>query len=390
MAKKRFHKRHKVALLIEMSNAYSRGILRGISAYVNEHRSWSIYIREFSRGELDLHWTRAWQGDGIIARIETPAMAKAIKNLRVPTIDVSAARLLPKLPYVETDDAAIATLGVEHLLSRGFKRLGFCGADFAWARLRRQYFQALCDEKKVDCYVCPISKNAEGLTQEQELQHIRQWIRVLPKPAGVMAAYDIRGQHVMEACRSESVLVPEEIDIVSVDNDELLCHLCNPPMTSIVPDTYRTGYVAATYLDRLMQGETIEQQTTLIRPLGIALRKSSDITAIEDPVIGQAMNYIHEHACEYMTVSDLLNLTNLSRRVFERRFKQSIGRTPHEEIMRVRIDRVKALLLETDLSLNVIATRAGFDYGSYMSYVFKNRTGLSPGVFRRQHQTSPT
>jgi len=388
MAKKGFRKRPKVALLIEMSNAYSRGILRGISAYVHENRPWSIYLAEFSRGGLDPYWIRAWHGDGIIARIETEAMARTIKTLGLPTVDVSAARLLPKLPYVETDDAAIAILAAEHFLACGFKHFGFCGADFNWSRLRCRHFRAFCDEKKTDCHVCPLPENARGLTQEQELECIKKWIRTLPKPAAVMAAYDVRGQHVIEACRSEGILVPEQIAVVGVDNDELLCHLCNPPMTSIIPDTYRTGYVAATYLEQLMQGKAIEQRTTLIKPLGIALRKSSDITAIEDPIVGQAMNFIHERACEYMTVSDLLSLTNLSRRVFERRFKQCIGHTPHEEIMRVRISRIKSLLLETDLSLDAIAKRAGFDYDSYMSSVFKQYTGVSPGAFRKQHRES--
>jgi LacI family transcriptional regulator len=379
-------RRPDVALLIETSNAYARGILRGIRSYIREHRSWSIYVGEQRRGEPAPHWLKRWHGDGIIARIETAAIAKAVVASRIPAIDVSAARHVPNLLYVETDDAGIARLAADHLLERGFRHFGYCGDPrFNWSMWREEHFHQRITRAGFDCHVYRPSRNRRGTAPwDRERAALGAWIRALPKPAGVMACYDIRGREVLDVCRQLGISVPDEIALIGVDNDELICDLPDPPLSSVIPDTRRTGYEAARLLDLLMAGQSELPLAHLIPPLGIAVRSSTDVLATDDADVSAAVRFIRTHAREGIKVEDVLRAVPLSRRILEARFEKLLGRTPHEEITRVQVERVKELLAETDLRLSVVAHRAGYKHVEYMSVVFKRETGLPPSQYRRE------
>jgi LacI family transcriptional regulator len=379
-------RRPEVALLIETSNAYARGLLRGIRGYIREHRSWSIYVGEHRRGEPAPHWLERWRGDGIIARIENAAIAEAVVASGIPAIDVSAARHVPNLLYVETDDAAIARLAADHLLERGFRHFGYCGDPrFNWSNWRAEQFQRRIEEAGFDCHLYQPSPNRRGTTPwDRERADIGAWIRSLPKPVGVMACYDIRGREVLDVCRQLGISVPDEVALIGVDNDDLICELADPPLSSVIPDTRRTGYEAARLLDLLMAGQSELPLAHLIPPLGIAVRGSTDVLATDDADVSAAVRFIRAHASEGINVEDVLEAVPVSRRVLEARFKKLLGRTPHEEITRVQIERVKELLAETDLPLAAVAQRAGYKYVEYMSVVFKREAGLPPSEYRQE------
>jgi LacI family transcriptional regulator len=376
--------RRSVALLIETSNAYARGLLTGIMAYVRQHQPWSIYLPELGRGDVPPRW----RGDGIIARIETKAIARAVTRTGLPVVDVSAGRHVRSVPWVETDDAAMARAAAEHLLERGFRHLAFCGETrFNWSRWRAEQFQRLARDKGVTVDVYE-SSGTDPWAKEQRA--MRAWVKALPKPVGIMACYDIKAQQLLDVCREHGVAVPEEIAVIGVDNDPLLCGLTTPPLSSVIPNTQRTGYEAAALLDRMMSGERIAPKGHLIPPIGIETRQSTDVLALADREIAAAVRFIREHACDGATIGDLLRVVPLSRRVMESRYRKATGRTPHEDLVRFRIDRVKQLLAETEHSLERIATLAGFDHPEYMSVAFKRETGTTPGQFRLQAKPRET
>lgn len=200
-----------------------------------------------------------------------------------------------------------------------------------------------------------------------------------------MACYDIQAQRLLDACRDADVAVPEEAAVLGVDDDRLLCDLCSPPLSSVVPNAKLTGYTAAQVLDRMMRGETAAAQGHLIPPLGIKVRQSTDVLAIDDADVAAAVRFIREHAFEHINAATVLRNIPLSRRVLESRFRNALGRTPHEELTRVRIERVKQLLGETDLTLEAIAMRTGFRHVEYLSVAFKREVGIRPGQFRVAH-----
>jgi LacI family transcriptional regulator len=376
----------KVALLIETSNAYARGLLRGIVSYIREHRPWSLHLSEHNRGDQPPSWLSHWDGHGIIARIENPAIAAALKHVSVPIVDVSAARLIPSLPWFETDDGAIAHLAAEHLLERGFKHFGYAGdARFNWSKWRCEHFQNSLRAASYDCHIFPAPRDSHE-DHEKQVAELAKWVRSIPKPVGIMACYDFRGQQVLDACRRLGLAVPDEVAVIGVDNDELLCELSNPPLTSVIPNMHRTGYEAAALMDQMIAGKTARGETHLIPPLGIATRQSTDVLVIEDRNVARAVHYIRQNACAGIQVKDVLRVVPQSRTLLESRFKRLIGRTPHEEILRVRLNRVKELLVETDLSLDEIAERTAFNHVEYLSVAFRREIGIPPSQFRAQNR----
>lgn len=371
--------RPKVALLIETSNAYARGLLQGVVTYIREHEPWSFYLMEQGRGDDPPSWLTHWDGDGVIARIESKSIAKVIMNSKLPTVDLSAGRHIPTIPWVETDDREIAQLAANHFLERGFKHFAYCGDDrFNWSRWRGDHFGTLLKYAGHQCHTF-VSPHRQSDTQ---IRAIEDWLRQLPKPVGVFACYDIRGQQVLDACRNAGLAVPDEIAVLGVDNDELLCELSSPHLSSVVPDTHRAGYEAAALLARMMKGECLAVVEVRIAPIGVHRRQSTDVLATDDPHVVRAVRFIRDHACEPIKVKDLLRAVPLSRKVLETRFKKLLNHTLHDEIVRVRVDRVKQLLVNTDLTLADIASRTGFEHSEYLSVIFKRETGFTPAVYR--------
>lgn len=345
------------------------------------HGPWSVHYVEMGRDEKPPAWLSRWDGDGVIVRGENRRVAKAVARLRVPTIDLTPSRLLPAAPWVKSDDAAIARLGAQHFLERGYRQFAFCGDPrFSWSNRRGEHFGLLVRGEGHRCHEYAPRKSAPA--GEAEIEAIAAWLADLPKPVAVFACYDNRGQQVLEACRRRGLAVPEEVAVLGVDNDEVLCGLSPPPMSSITLNPRRTGWEAAALLSLMIKGEKVPLSAHLIPPVGVATRQSTDILAVADPKIAQALRYIREHACERIGVNELLRHCPMARRALETRFRKLLGRTPHQEILRVQLNRVKELLTGTELPLWEIAERTGFE-PEYLSTVFRQNAGVAPSEYRK-------
>ena len=377
--------RPSIALLIETSNVYGRGMIEGVRNYERVHHPWSISLPEMQRGGDPPPWLEDWSGSGIIARIENQAMATAIRKTGLPVVDVSAARLLPDAPCVETDDRAIAKAASSHLIERGFRDLAYSGEQrYNWSSQRGEYFRQYAEAANCRFHEYSSPATIRQPRSTKEIQRLSEWLESLPRPVGIMTNYDLRAQLILDLCRDLNIAVPEEIAVVSVDNDTLLCDLCDPPLSSVILDAHRTGYLAASLLDQLMAGEELPGEIHLVLPLGLQTRQSTDVTAVDDSDVAAALRYIREYACEGIQVNDVIKQVPVSRRVLESRFKDYIGRSPHEEINRIRMQRVKTLLVETNLTLATIAKRSGFNYVEYMNEAFKKQVGTTPGKYRKE------
>lgn len=382
--------RRKVALIVETSNAYAREVLHGLRAWVREADPWAIRLSEQGRGADVPGWLKDWRGDGIVARVENEAIAAALKETGLPVVDVSAALAKPVFPRVVTDSRSVIRLAVAHFAERGFKNYGYCGDPrFLWSAQRADFF---CEQLRTmgfrcDVYVCG-RKKGRRMQMDDEVRAIARWLRHLPKPAGVLACYDIRGQQVLEACRFAEFAVPDDVAVMGVHNDELLCDLCDPPLTSVIPNARRAGYVAAGLLSRMMDGETIGVEVHAIEPIGVAARQSTDVVAVADPKVSAAARFIREHATSNIGVGDVLRAVPMSRTLLERRFKEYLGCTPHDHIQRTRLECVKTLLATTNLSVAAVAERAGFEHTEYLSVAFRRATGFSPRDYRAKHRVA--
>jgi LacI family transcriptional regulator len=205
----------------------------------------------------------------------------------------------------------------------------------------------------------------------------------------VLAAWDGRAVQVLQACRRIGVAVPDELAVLGVDNDELLCDLADPPLSSVATGILEIGSLAAELLSRMMAGERIPPGPRPVRPSGVVIRQSTDMLAIDDRPVSDALRFIRESAGRTICVEDVLRVVPLSRRVLESRFRRLVGHTPHEEIVRVRLRRVEELLIETDLPLKSIASRTGFPSVQYLICAFKQRNGVTPGRYRVLRWSTP-
>lgn len=381
-------KRSRVALIIETSTSYGRRILRGIRRYAHTHQSWSIFLEQRDLSGEPPPWIKSWDGDGIISRITTRAMVEDARRLKIPLIDLTDRHETSAPHQVWSDDGAIAKLGADHLLERGFQNFGFCGfSQEVWSDRRRDRFVEAVGRKGWECktYESPwFGRDAHPWEQEQ--QQIMAWLRSLPKPAGIMACNDYRAQHVLDACGRLDLAVPEEIAVIGVDDEEELCELCEPPLSSVVPNAEMVGYQAAELLDRLMSGGDDRESRLEIAPIAVVTRQSTDVLAIDDPEIAAAVRYIRENACRGAKVEDILDDVPISRSILERRFRKYLGHSPQALIRQTRLKRVKQLLVDTDFTLAKISTLAGFRHQEHMCVLFKKEIGDSPGAYRRKVQ----
>ena len=377
--------RPRIALIVETSIAYGRRILRGLAQYRRTHRPWSVFLEQREIGAAPPAWLEAWQGGGIIIRSTNAALASRLRESGIPTVDLNDRYGSLGLPHIASDDLAIGRLGAAHLAERGFKNFAFCGfSDQLWSTDRLEGFrQALAESGHSPVVYQSRWMGSRVLSWEEEQTALAAWLRSLPGPIGVMACNDMRAQHVLDACAQCNLAVPEEIAVLGVDNDEVLCEQCEPPLSSIEPDPERIGYEAGELLDRLMAGEDVGCVERRIGPRTIVARQSTDVLAIDDASVAEALRWIREHACDGLEVKDLVRSMRVSRSLLERRFRKYLGRSPQQEIRRIQVNRAKELLAQSDLPLEQIAELSGFKGAPYLSVVFKRETGQTPGQFRR-------
>ena len=378
--------KRRVALLIEASNAHARLIMQGVISYVRENNPWSFSLMDQGRNEEGPVWVKDWDGDGIIARVKNRWIANKIIASGLPVVDISIQHFILNMPSVEPDDDAIARLAVDHFVQRGFKNFAYCGDDtFLISEHRGLAFAKALAASGLNAYSFHRSY-PDSVPISHRISEIGDWLADLPKPLAVFACYDRRGQHILDACRLRGIAVPEQVAVLGVDNDELICEMAAPPLSSVIPNARRTGYEAARLLDQLMNGESVSPTPLRIEPLGISLRQSTDVLAVADPHVAMALRFIRDHASEAIGVADVARAVPLSRCTLEKRFRQMLNHTLHDEIMLVRLARVKQLLVESQLSLEQIAATTGYEHPEYLSVVFKREVGVSPRQYRERER----
>jgi LacI family transcriptional regulator len=378
----------RVAICVDKSRSYGRGVLRGIAEYVETHGRWSLHLDPRASGAYGADWLCGWDGDGVLAFIEDPALADSLRRAGIPAVELFGHRFDLGLAHVGNDEEAFGRLAAEHLLERHFRHFAFTGIQGAlWSERRRDGFvEALRKGNLAVRKMVMIADDRAGLADWEANQlRLRAWLRDLPKPCGLMACSDRHALRVLDACRTEGIAVPQEIAVVGVDNDEETCRLAHPPLTSVMDNARQVGWCAAALLDELMaRGQVASNQRILVPPLGVATRRSTEVTAVDDPLVARACDLIRERACEGLGVPELLATLRISKTSFYARFKKCLGRLPHEEILRTRLGRAQCLLRETGLSTAEIAGRCGFTHPEYLNVAFKRELRQTPGAFRRQ------
>ncbi len=394
----------RVLLLVDTSREAGRKLLYGITKYSHLHGPWkfnrkSVYFfeeqinrtnRSQQLEEETLSRLDKWGANGIIStNVNDPKKFTRLLAMGLPTIilgDHNPDKSIPGWHRIRSDSVAIGKVAAEHLLDCGFRNFAYCGYYKTWwSEERGLGFLRRIEEAgfEVSFFKPPRSQLKRIWENEQTL--MADWLKSLPKPLGIMACNDDRGQNILEACQIADLNVPDEVAVIGVDNDILVCEVSEPPLSSIPLNNKRAGYEGAELLAKLMAGEKLTHQEIVVQPTDVVIRESTDGLAIEDGDIAKAVRFIRHHATEMIQVSDVVNVVPMSRRKLQSSFRRLLGRSVFEEIKRVHIDKCARMLVETNMSISQIAAALGHPSFENMNRYFRSVKGMSPTAYRKKY-----
>jgi LacI family transcriptional regulator len=364
-----------------MSSAHGRGLIRGVAEYAQRHTHWSLHVEETGPIRVAPRWIKSWRGDGIIARIESPLIGRALLRKQIPLVNVSGRTSPAGVPHVDMDNQAVCELAVSYFRQRGYRHFAYCGNPrFEWSGWRRELYARLLAAERLACASFQFAETASSRRQ------LCAWLKALPKPVALFAANDLCGRAVLEGCAQAELEVPGAVAVLGVDDDEILCTLCRPQLSSIVPDAEGIGYLAAQSLEELLQGRELAGVTRRVKPLTVRSRQSTDAAAVGDWHVSRALRFIQGQATHGIGVADVVAQAHASRRFLEQRFRAIVGHSIHTEIFRLRLAAARNLLATTALPLKEVALRSGLGRADYLSVLFRQKLGLTPSEFRKLEQ----
>ncbi len=374
-----------IALVMRPDSGYYRGVLRGIKRYADEIRTW-VFGMVAQSHDIPIMF-KTFRPNGILAFIYLNESQEKLFSSDIPVVSFANINNQLTLPMVSVDDIAVGRMAAEYFLDRAFHSFAYVGfPKFNYSNQREEGFISRIREANATCKVFHDSHypDAAGVWAWAAEPGICEWLKSLPRPTAILAANDAVGLRITEFARQMNIRIPEDLAVLGVDNDDLFCTLSYPQLSSIVTPMDQIGYTAAQMLHQMMNHVTLPQTTIMLPPVGVVTRSSSDMLAIEDQDLAGAIRFIHNNAHRPIGIKQVLSEISLSRRALERRCKQALGRTPLEELLRIRIQHVKYLLANTDKPMSVIAHDSGFTTNKQLSMTFHQQTGVTPTTYRRQ------
>jgi LacI family transcriptional regulator len=383
-------KRKKVALIIEAIRGHERDVMRGIAKYARTCGDWVFYLDKldpyyhFNPAQVKNYISKLleWGVNGVITRY--PEEFAAIKDAGIPMISLK--QLGTNENTFIVDNTQIGIMGAKYFIDRCFKHYGFSGfEDMFWSDIRCQAFCKVIKESGHSISIHEPPKKSVPFSWEKSQKLLSKWLTSLPKPVAVMTCNDDCAEHVLEAAKSAGLYVPEQVAILGVSNDELICEFSDPSLSSIALNSQQAGYDTGILLNQLMTGIKPSSSVINVKPIQVVSRRSTDFLAVEDEAIAQALAYIRRNSSDIIQVESVAEHVGVSLRVLQSRFKEIMGFTLRDELRRARLNRITALLLDTRLSIEQIAAMAGYSTTYNMIRFFRAEMGTSPGQYRKAH-----
>lgn len=374
-----------IALAFPLGVPYMERITRGVMEHARRRGGWQLVFNP-EVVETPLEALRGSGVDGVMAFVSAKREARRLLALGVPAVNLASALADPLVPNVTVENRAVGRLAAAHLLERGFRHFAYYGvSDVSYGRERGAGFVAAVREAGFACAVCYAKSGLDrGRPSLVDRRQLRAWLRKLPRPVGLLAVHDYRARVVLEVCQALGLRVPDDVAIVGVDDDVVLCELSTPSLSSVALPGFEIGQRAAEVLDGLMRGGPPPAGPVYVAPTQVVARRSTDVLAFEDGTVAEAVRLIHERIAEALNVAQLADEVSVSRRLLERRFKAALGVTPHDYLSRARVERAKRLLRASPApTLKEVAAQCGFTDARRMNIVFRRFEGTSPQDYRR-------
>ncbi|MCL2623229.1 MAG: DNA-binding transcriptional regulator [Planctomycetaceae bacterium] len=383
------HKKN-ILLLVESSSAYGRMLLKGISQYVRERDQWTLHIEDRGLLPIPVQLFHGWKGDGIISRTPNQQFQNALRKCQCPIVELLRADPLMEIE-VHPDDYKTIEMCINHFLERKITTIAFYAfGNCWWMKHRHDIFLEITRSLGVNtyCFMDTSSRKADPKPEWEERYEkpLEKWLKSLPYRTGIIVANDAQAVRVLNVCRFLGISIPEQLAILGVDNDENLCNLTTPTLSSLDRNVEIVGYKAAELLDLKIARKKTPPVPILVPPKGIVVRRSTDIMAVGNLDITAAIHYISEFATQGITVDEVAQHVNLSHSTLCRLFQRELKRSPKEEIIRVRLNHAMFLLAQSHLSLRAIAKQCGYKNVEHFSTIFKFHTGETPMTYRTIHK----
>lgn len=376
-----------IALGLQQGHLHYGQLIEGVLDYARTHqRRWSFLTapESLSLSLLDL---QGWVGDGVITGLNTSREAEQAQAMTLPVVNVTGTLSASPVPRVSVDNEAIGHLAAEHVLDQGHRRVAYYGLErIAFSQKRQAGFEARLAESGLtpEVLLARDTFRTVGYHWHEQLAQLERWIDSMDKPLGVFTVSDYRARMVLDACDKLALRVPHDVAILGVDNDPTLCEHSEPALSSVSRNSYVAGLEAARLLDRMMRGEPVAPDTELlVEPEGVVCRASTDVVAVEDPRLRQAVCWIHGHIDRPISIEDLLDHVHVSRRWLEYEFRKAFDCSPHQYITKRRIDKAKQMLTHPDRAyVTEVAEACGFKSAKQFSAAFRRIVGASPSDYR--------
>lgn len=384
-------KTRRIALLFNGNKIFDREVITGIADYLSSTRThWDLFLEEDFR--LRLSGIEEWQGDGIIADFDDPTVAATLAACRVPLVAVGGSYEDPadyptSVPYVATDNFKIMKLGYEHLIEAGLRNFALFSLPEArenrWAQEREKAFMALMRRDRMEPAVFR-GQSTSAHSWDESVREQIAWLHSLPKPVGIVAVTDARARQLLQACTLAGIAVPEQVALVGIDNDPLARILTRIPMSSVIQGAQEMGRTAAHLLDQMLHGVRLADTRILVPPAGINVLASSKHEPARNPHVMRARHFIRQYACQGIKTDQVASYVGISRSSLESHFRQELGYSVHDEILRFRLNAAVDILKQGDCHLAEVALKCGFTSSQYMHSVFKRELGCSPRSYQER------
>ncbi|MDR0667591.1 MAG: DNA-binding transcriptional regulator [Prevotellaceae bacterium] len=381
----------RVILLTDLTEEYAKNLLKGIIRYSKEHNPWVVCKMPFSYRiehsvEGVLEWAKEWKADGIIAQFYNTDNVGIFKKNGIAAIAQDFKARFTEIPNITGAHQETGRMGARYFIQKGFKNFAFYGfKNIVWSAERCDGFlEEISNHHLENNFYEYRSSDLDNLWY-YESTPLMNWLRSMPKPLAVMACDDNQAHHIAELCRIGGVKIPEEIALLGVDNDESICTLADPPLSSINQAVEKGGYETAQLMEKMIQNPHAHYDDIVVNPTHIITRQSSDIHATSDKHIAAALRYIHQHTDKEFKIESLCRAVSLSRRLLEIRFKREIGLPIYSYITNLRIERLAHRLVETQNPITEIIDDLCFSDYKNIARLFKKLKGCSPSQFRARH-----
>jgi LacI family transcriptional regulator len=382
---------YKIILLLDFAEEYSKSLLKGISKFSAENGPWTycrmpLYYRETIGIEGIIDWAREWGADGIIGQLYNEMDIKLILESKIPVIAQDFKERFKELPNITGSYRETGRMGADYFLQKGFRNFAFYGFnDIVWSRERAEGFEEKIRSVGYKVHYFEHRKSRSTDLWYYKSNSLSKWLRSLPKPIALMACDDNQGLHITEACKQNKIRIPEEVAVMGVDNDEMLCELSDPPLSSIGLDIEKGGYDTAKLMDHMIRHGHDDHYDIYVKPTQIITRQSTDIYATNDDHIASTLKFIHKNIEKNLQVDEVVKQVPLSRRTLEKRFLQITGYPIYKYIFNLRIEKFTQKLLETDQTIFEIAIDMGLNDSKNIARQFKQVKGCNPIEYRKQY-----